>query len=105
MRETLFTQGPGRPLGTRGRGPRSVGRGAGLKWCKARTQMTKNQDVEGAERAPVTHVGSPRAPVTHVGYLRTPVTHMGRPSLTWGPRARPSLTWGTRARPGRKGSS
>ena len=40
MWETLFTQGPGRPLGTRGRGPGSVGRGAGLKWCKARTQMT-----------------------------------------------------------------
>ena len=31
MPETLFTQGPGRPL---------VGRGAGFKWCKARTKMT-----------------------------------------------------------------
>ena len=40
MPETLFTQGPGRPLGTRGRGWGSVGRGAGFKWCKARTKMT-----------------------------------------------------------------
>lgn len=39
-RRCSLPRAPGRQLGTQGGGQGSVGRGAGFKWCKARTQMT-----------------------------------------------------------------